>query len=78
MSLIQGLAFASAYAIAGIPLGMLADRAEWDPAMQPTPAAPPAPAPVAPDDTTAEEVRRLTAELWQHKTLQAMREAING
>lgn len=54
------------------PLGMLADRAEWDPQMQG-----PAPTP-AQDQTTAEEVRRLTAELWQRKALDATREAVTN
>lgn len=56
------------------PLGMLADRASWDPNMQP-PAAP-APAPV--DETASNEVKRLTAELWQRKALEATREAVNA
>jgi phage portal protein BeeE len=56
------------------PLGMLADRATWDPNMQP-PAPTPAP---APDPTAENEVRRLTAELWQRKALEATREAINA
>jgi HK97 family phage portal protein len=57
------------------PLGMLADRASWDPQMQPAPA-PALPAPT--DTTTAEEVKRLTAELWQRKALEATREAVNA
>jgi HK97 family phage portal protein len=57
------------------PLGMLADRATWDPNMQP-PAPTPAPAPVP--DPTAEEARQLRAELWQRKALEATREAINA
>jgi HK97 family phage portal protein len=56
------------------PLGMLADRASWDPNMQ-HPAAP-APAPV--DETANNEVKRLTAELWQRKALEATREAVNA
>lgn len=59
------------------PLGMLADRATWDPQMQPAPA-PATPAPNVTNDATAEEVRRLTAELWQRKALDATREAINA
>jgi HK97 family phage portal protein len=61
------------------PLGMLADRAEWDPNMVKAPAGPPSP---APDSGTQgpneEESRRLRAELWQLKALQATREAINA
>lgn len=58
------------------PLGVLADP-DYIAALN-------APAPTAPvaapnEDTTAsEEVRRLTAELWQHKALDATREAINA
>ena len=55
------------------PLGMLADRATWDPNMQ-------APAPVAPapDQATAEAVRLLTDELWQRKAIDATREAVHA
>lgn len=61
------------------PLGMLANRAEWDPAMQPTPQPEPTPAPdPSANDETADEVRRLTAELWAHKALNATREAIHA
>lgn len=61
------------------PLGMLADRAEWDPQMQkPTPAAS-KPAVVAPVEPPAnDENKSLKAELWQMKALQATREAVHA
>lgn len=55
------------------PLGMLADRASWDPNMQ-KPAAPPAPEPQGP----TEEQQRMVAELWRLKALEATREALNA
>jgi len=59
------------------PLGMLADRAEWDPAMQPKPE-PTEPVVDANSESAKEEVKRLSAELWQRKALEATREAINA
>lgn len=60
------------------PLGVLADPA-YIAAQNATPA-PTEPAPVAePEDTdttASDEVRRLTAELWQRKALDATREAV--
>lgn len=60
------------------PLGMLANRADWDPAMQPP--APPAP---APETVPAEEDTEAAAELEQaraiiatEKAIQAMRKAM--
>lgn len=55
------------------PLGMLAQRTDLAPA----------PAPVEPDpdpalETENEEVRRLNAELWQRKALEATREALHA
>jgi len=62
------------------PLGMLANRAEWDPAMQPTPA----PAPVAQDPTPAEisdEDKALIAEaraiIETNKAIASMRRTAN-
>jgi len=66
------------------PLGMLADRAEWDPNMQqPAQSAPVAPDPTAdpsadPSANAAEEMRQLKAELWARKALDAIREAVNA
>lgn len=57
------------------PLGMLADRAQWDPNMQKPPAPTPAPAPQGPNE---EDTKRLHAELWRLKALEATREAINA
>jgi HK97 family phage portal protein len=55
------------------PLGMLANRSDLSPvAPAPEPEADPA------LDEATEEVRRLTAELWQRKALDATREAINA
>lgn len=51
------------------PLGMLADRKEWDPAMQP--AATPAPAPEP--DTDLEELRAFAGT---HKAIAAMKKAL--
>lgn len=59
------------------PLGMLANRAEWDPNMQKPTDAPQDPTPPA-NDATAEEARNLAAELWALKALQATREAIHA
>ncbi len=58
------------------PLGMLENRAQWDPNMQTPPPAPAAPPPT--DTTASKEVERLTAELWQRKALDAIREAIHA
>jgi hypothetical protein len=57
------------------PLGMLADRAEWDPNMQKPPAALPTPVQQGPNE---EDTKRLHAELWRLKALEATREAINA
>jgi HK97 family phage portal protein len=55
------------------PLGTLAERNDLSPvAPAPEPEADPA------LDEATEEVRRLTAELWQRKALDATREAINA
>lgn len=60
------------------PLGTLRDRlppdqkATPDPAPQPDPATPPA------ADPAAEAMRQLEAELWAHKALNAIREAVNA
>lgn len=57
------------------PLGMLADRKQWDPNMQgpkPTDTTPP------PNDAVANHVRQIEAELWQRRALDATREAINA
>ncbi|EJO27499.1 HK97 family phage portal protein [Achromobacter marplatensis] len=51
------------------PLGMLADRKEWDPAMQP--AATPAPAPEP--DSDLEELRAFAGT---HKAIAAMKKAL--
>ena len=56
------------------PLGMLANRNEWDPDMAPRPPSPATPA----DEDANEEARQLRAELWQHKAIDATREAINA
>lgn len=56
------------------PLGMLADRKEWDPQMQKP--APPAPEPQP--ETANDENKRLHAELWQFKALAATREALHA
>ena len=56
------------------PLGTLRDRLPPDQ----KPEAPPAPANDEELETANEEVRRLTAELWQRKALDATREAINA
>lgn len=62
------------------PLGMLANRAEWDPAMQPTPA--PAPAPVAEDPAEiSDEDKALIAEaraiIETNKAIASMRRTAN-
>lgn len=55
------------------PLGMLANRSDLSPvAPAPEPEADPA------LDEATEEVRRLTAELWQRKALEATREALHA
>lgn len=55
------------------PLGMLADRASWDSDMAGnSPEATPAPQ----DEETAEEVRRLQAEVFMLKAFEATREAL--
>lgn len=59
------------------PLAMLANRAQWDPNMQPAPAPAPVPADQT-NNTTAEAVRQLQAELWARKALDATREAVNA
>jgi HK97 family phage portal protein len=56
------------------PLGMLADRAEWDPNMQGATE----PAPEPPNDTAEEELRSLRAEIWQRRALEATREALHA
>lgn len=56
------------------PLGVLAERNDLNPISE---APAPAPADAAEDDQT-EEVRRLRAELWQRKALEATREAIHA
>jgi hypothetical protein len=56
------------------PLGMLADRKEWDPQMQPAPA----PNPEPPKDTANDESKRLRDELWQMRALAATREALHA
>ncbi|MNR53001.1 hypothetical protein D3C85_1729420 [compost metagenome] len=53
------------------PLGMLADRMEWDPAMQPAPA--PAPVPPSDPDPDLEELRAFAAT---HKAIAAMKKAM--
>jgi HK97 family phage portal protein len=57
------------------PLGMLADRAEWDPSMQRN--APQEP-PANNNDAAEEELRSLRAEVWQRRALEATREAIHA
>jgi HK97 family phage portal protein len=63
------------------PLGMLADRADWDPNMQPPAAPAPAPtsAPVAPQAEPSEEDKALLAEaraiVGTQKAIAAMRKA---
>ena len=59
------------------PLGTLRDRLPPDEKAPAAPAAP-TPDPAPEEDDTAEEIRRLTAELWQRKALDATREAINA
>lgn len=54
------------------PLGMLAARTDLN-----APAPTPAPEPIPELETANEEVRRLSAELWQRKALEATREAIH-
>lgn len=50
------------------PLGMLADRAEWDPNMAPSPAPPP-----TTDPAQADESKRMASELFTLKALAAAR-----
>lgn len=59
------------------PLGMLENRADWDPQMQP-PAPSPAPAPPAPDPTADEAARQVNAELFLFKMAKAAREDLNA
>jgi HK97 family phage portal protein len=54
------------------PLGVLAERNDLNP-VEPAP-----PEPSDPDNDMKEEVRRLTADLWQRQALEATREAINA
>lgn len=59
------------------PLGMLAERNDLTP-VAPAPALEPEPDDTEELDAANEEVRQLTAELWQRKALDATREAINA
>ena len=54
------------------PLGMLATRTDLAPAPAPEPA------PTDALDTANEEIRQLTADLWQRKALESVREALNA
>lgn len=57
------------------PLGMLANRSEWDPAMQPAPAAP-EPATISDDDQAAiDEAKAIVAT---NRAIQAMRKSANA
>lgn len=62
------------------PLGMLADRADWDPNMQgPKPAEPPQePEPDPSNDELRSLVDQLMAERWQRRALEATREALHA
>ena len=55
------------------PLGMLAQRTDLAPVTPPA-----APDPDPDTETATEEVRRLNAELWQRKALDATREALHA
>jgi hypothetical protein len=60
------------------PLGTLRDRLPPDQKPEPTPAPTPDPAVPPEDGATADEMRQLKAELWAHKALNAIREAVNA
>lgn len=57
------------------PLGMLANRAEWDPQMQPTPAPAPAPEPAEPSDEDQAALDEAKAIIATQKAIAAMKKA---